>query len=100
MNFSELFIRRPIATTLLVLAIVVVGILGYRTLPVSNLPNVDFPTINVSASLPGASPELMAESVATLLERQFETIPGLDNISSSSSQGKTSITLQLSLIHI
>jgi HAE1 family hydrophobic/amphiphilic exporter-1 len=97
MNFTELFIRRPVMTTLVMLGIVLVGIAGYRQLPVSDLPNVDFPTLQVSASLPGASPETMAASVATPLERQFSTIAGLDSMTSSSAMGLTSITLQFSL---
>jgi HAE1 family hydrophobic/amphiphilic exporter-1 len=84
-------------TTLVMMAILVFGLMGYRQLPVSDLPNVDFPTIQVSASLPGASPETMASSVATPLERQFSTIAGLDSMTSSSGLGSTSITLQFSL---
>ncbi|MBI2838193.1 MAG: efflux RND transporter permease subunit [Acidobacteria bacterium] len=97
MNLSELFIRRPIMTTLVMGGILGFGIMGYRALPVSDLPNVDFPTINVSAILPGASPETMASAVATPLEKQFSTIAGLDTMTSSSSQGATSVTLQFSL---
>ncbi len=97
MNISEIFIRRPVMTTLVMLAILVFGAMGYRLLPVSDLPNVDFPTINVNAALPGASPETMATSVATPLERQFSTIAGLDSMTSTSSLGSTSITLQFSL---
>src|SRR3974377_1528928 len=97
MNFTELFIRRPVMTTLVMLGIVIFGVVGYRTLPVSDLPNVDFPTIQVSANLPGASPEMMAASVATPLERQFTTIPGIDSMTSSSSLGSTTITLQFAL---
>src|SRR5262249_61271847 len=89
MNVAELFIRRPVMTTLVMLGILIFGIMGYRLLPVSDLPNVDFPPILVSASLPGASPETMASSVATPLEKQFSTIAGLDNMSSSSTQGAT-----------
>ena len=84
-------------TTLVMLAILLFGIIAYRTLPVSDLPNVDFPTIQVSASLPGASPETMASAVATPLERQFSTIAGLDSMTSSNSLGGTQITLQFSL---
>ncbi|HEV2445983.1 MAG TPA: efflux RND transporter permease subunit, partial [Candidatus Sulfopaludibacter sp.] len=84
-------------TTLLMLGLVLFGAAGYRALPVSDLPNVDFPTIQVNASLPGASPETMAASVATPLERQFSTIPGLDSMTSSSSRGSTSVTLQFVL---
>jgi HAE1 family hydrophobic/amphiphilic exporter-1 len=97
MQLPELCIRRPVMTTLLMAAFLVFGILTYRILPVSELPNVDFPTISVSASLPGASPETMAASVATPLEAQFSTIAGLDKITSTSAQGATSITLQFSL---
>ena len=97
MNISELFIRRPVTTTLLMVGILIFGVMAYRVLPVSDLPNVDFPTIQVSAALPGASPETMASSVATPLEKQFSTIAGLDNMSSSSTQGSTQITLQFNL---
>jgi HAE1 family hydrophobic/amphiphilic exporter-1 len=97
MNLSEIFNRRPVATTLVMLAIVAFGLLGYRLLPVSDLPNVDFPTINVSAALPGASPETMASAVATPLERQFSTIAGLDSMTSTSTLGRTQITLQFTL---
>jgi len=77
---SELFIQRPITTTLIMVGIVLFGLIGYRALPVSDLPNVDFPTIQVTASLPGANPETMASSVATPLERQFSTIAGLNTV--------------------
>ena len=97
MNFAEPFIRRPVATTLLVLSILIFGVMGYRLLPVNDLPTVDFPTLQVSANLPGASPETMAASVATPLEKQFSTIAGVSSISSSNSQGSTSITLQFDL---
>ena len=97
MNIASLFIRRPISTTLLMLAILIFGIIGYRELPVSDLPNVDFPTIHVSASLPGASPETMASAVATPLERQFSTIAGLDSMTSTNGLGLSSITLQFNL---
>ena len=97
MNLPELCIRRPVMTTLLMAAFVIFGVIAYRALPVSELPNVDFPTISVSASLPGASPETMAAAVATPLEGQFSTIAGLDSMSSTSAQGSTSITLQFSL---
>ena len=80
MRFTDLFIRRPVMTSLVMVAVIIFGIAGYGLLPVSDLPNVDFPTINVSASLPGASPETMAASVATVLERQFSTVPGLDSM--------------------
>ena len=97
MNISEPFIARPIATSLLMMGIVAFGITAYRLLPVAALPNVDFPTISVSASLPGASPETMASSVATPLEQQFATISGLDQMTSTSGLGGTSITLQFAL---
>ncbi len=97
MNISGPFIRRPVATTLVMIAIVAFGVLSYQKLAVSALPNVDFPTILVSASLPGANPETMAASVATPLEREFSTIAGLDSMNSSSSLGSTSITLQFAL---
>src|SRR6476661_2327929 len=97
MNVAEPFIKRPVATTLLVTTILIFGVMGYRLLPVSDLPTVDFPTIQVNAGLPGASPETMASSVATPLEKQFATISGITSISSRSSQGNTSITLQFDL---
>ncbi len=97
MNITEIFIRRPVMTTLVMLAILIFGAVGYRALPVSDLPNVDFPTVMVNASLPGASPEMMAASVASPLERQFSTIPGVDSMSSSSSLGSTNITIQFAL---
>jgi HAE1 family hydrophobic/amphiphilic exporter-1 len=97
MNIAELFIRRPVMTTLVMLGILLFGIMGYRLLPISDLPNVDFPTIQVAAALPGASPETMASSVATPLEKQFTTIAGLDNMNSTSTQGSTAITLQFNL---
>ncbi len=97
MSLSQLFIRRPVMTTLVMLGILLFGVMAYRLLPVSDLPNVDFPTIQVSASLPGASPETMASSVATPLEREFSTIAGIDSMSSTSSLGTTSITLQFAL---
>ncbi len=97
MNLAELFIRRPIMTTLAMLAILVFGVIAYRELPVSNLPNVDYPTLEVSASLPGASPETMAAAVATPLEREFSTIAGVEAMSSMSTQGGTQITLQFTL---
>ena len=97
MNIAEAFIRRPVMTTLSSLAIVLFGLMAYRYLPVNNLPNVDFPTIVVSASLPGASPETMASSVATPLEKQFSTIAGLDSMTSTNIQGSTNITLQFNL---
>ena len=97
MHFTELFIRRPVMTTLVMLAILLFGSMSYRYLPVSDLPNVDFPTILVTASLPGASPETMASAVATPLERQFSTIAGLDSMSSTNALGITQITLQFNL---
>src|SRR5437870_5118018 len=96
-GISELFINRPITTTLVMVAFVLFGLLGYRALPVSDLPTVDYPTINVNASLPGANPETMASSVATPLERQFSGIAGIDSINSTNSQGSTSVTLQCNL---
>ncbi len=97
MNISETFIRRPIATTLLTVAIALSGAVAFLLLPVSPLPQVDFPTISVSAALPGASPEIMASSVATPLERQFGHIASVSEMTSSSSLGSTSITLQFAL---
>jgi hydrophobic/amphiphilic exporter-1 (mainly G- bacteria), HAE1 family len=96
-NIAETFIRRPVMTTLCSLAIVLFGLMAYRELPVSDLPNVDFPTIVVGANLPGASPDTMASSVATPLEKQFTTIAGLDSMTSTSIQGSTNITLQFTL---
>src|SRR2546422_10560235 len=87
MNFSETFIRRPIATSLLMLAIALFGVVAYRALPVSDMPTVDFPTISVFANLPGANPDTMASAVATPLERQFTGIAGLDSMISSNSMG-------------
>src|SRR5262245_9561041 len=97
MNFSELFIHKPVATTLLTIALALAGITAYGLLPVSPLPQTDFPTIQVSAALPGASPETMASSVATPLERQLGHIAGLNEMTSSSSLGSTSISLQFDL---
>src|SRR5918999_123708 len=97
MNISGLFIRRPVTTTLVMLGILMFGIMAYKSLPVSDLPTVDFPTITVNANLPGASAETMASGVATPLERNFSTIAGLDSMSSTSSLGRTQITLQFSL---
>jgi HAE1 family hydrophobic/amphiphilic exporter-1 len=97
MNIAEMFIRRPVMTTLLMLGIVIFGVFAFKLLPVSDLPNVDFPTIQVTSLLPGASPETMASSVATPLERQFSTISGLDSMSSTSQLGQTQITLQFNL---
>ena len=97
MNVAELFIKRPVMTTLVMLAILLFGVMAYRMLPVSDLPNVDFPTILVSASLPGATPDTMASAVAMPLEKQFSTIAGVDSMTSTSSQGSTQITLQFNL---
>lgn len=97
MNFTSLFIDRPIMTTLVMSAILIFGMAAFKSLPVSDLPNVDFPTIQVSASLPGASPDTMASAVATPLEKQFTTIAGIDSMSSSSVLGNTQITLQFTL---
>lgn len=97
MNISALFIQRPVMTILLMLAFLLFGIMGYRALPISDLPNVDFPTIQVTASLPGATPETMAAIVAGPIERQFATVPGIETMVSSSSAGKTQITLQFVL---
>lgn len=97
MTLPELCIKRPVMTTLLMAALLIFGTLAYRTLPVSELPNVDFPTIQVTAQLPGASPETMASSVATPLEAQFSTIPGIDSMTSQSSLGSTRITLVFNL---
>lgn len=97
MKISESFIRRPVMTTLVMFAILLFGIAGYRALPVSELPSVDFPTIVVSANLPGANPETMASAVATPLERQFSTIAGVDSMTSVNGLGSTQITLQFNL---
>ena len=97
MNLSAPFIRRPIATTLIMLGIVLFGALAYPQLPVSDLPSVDYPVINVRASLPGASPQTVAAALATPLEKQFSTISGLETMTSSSSLGGTNITLQFTL---
>jgi HAE1 family hydrophobic/amphiphilic exporter-1 len=97
MSIAEVFIKRPVMTTLVMMAILLFGWIGYLQLPVSDLPNVDFPTIVVSASLPGASPKTMSTAVAMPLERQFSTIAGVDAMTSESRLGSTSITLQFSL---
>ena len=97
MNIAETFIKRPVMTTLVMAAIVVFGALAYFKLPVSELPAVDFPTISVQATLPGASPETMAASIATPLEGQFSSIAGIDSMSSVSAQGRTTITLTFHL---
>ena len=94
MNISAQFIKRPIMTCLVMAALVIAGLFGYAVLPVSELPNIDFPTISVQASLPGADPQTMASAVATPLENVFASIPGLDTMTSTSFQGFTSITLQ------
>jgi HAE1 family hydrophobic/amphiphilic exporter-1 len=96
-SIAELFIRRPVMTTLVMAAILLFGIMGYRSLPVSDLPNVDFPTIQVNVGLPGASPDTMASAVAMPLEKQFSTIAGLDQMTSVNMLGSTSITLQFNL---
>jgi hydrophobic/amphiphilic exporter-1 (mainly G- bacteria), HAE1 family len=97
MTIAEPFIKRPIMTTLVMTAILLFGLLGYRSLAVSDLPNVDFPTIQVGANLPGANPDTMAAAVATPLEKQFSTIAGIDSMTSTSTLGTTSITLQFDL---
>ena len=97
MSLSTPFIDRPVATTLMTIAITLSGILGYGMLPVSSLPQVDYPSIGVNASLPGASPETMASAVATPLERQFGRIAGISEMTSASSLGSTSITMQFDL---
>ena len=97
MNFSEIFIRRPVATTLLTIGVALAGAVAFKQLPVAPLPQVDFPTISVSAALPGASPEVMAATVATPLERSLGRIAGVNEITSSSSLGSTNITLQFDL---
>src|SRR5713226_9617616 len=97
MNITEIFIKRPVMTALVMMGIVLFGVAGYRSLPVSDLPNVDFPTLQVQAALPGASPENMAAWVATPLERQFATIAGIDSMTSSSVIGATNITIQFTL---
>ena len=97
MNFCEIWVRRPVMTVLVMVGALIFGIAGYRLLPVSTLPNVDFPTIQVSADLPGASPETMASSVATVLEKQFSTIAGIDEMTSVSGQGVSRVTIQFAL---
>ncbi len=94
MNLSELFIRRPVMTVLLNLAVVLAGVIGFRSIPVAALPSYDTPVINVFAALAGANPETMASSVALPLEKQFQTVPGLKTISSTSTLGSTSLTLE------
>src|ERR1700742_1746331 len=97
MNISAPFIRRPVATTLLTIAIAIAGAIGFTVLPVSPLPQVDFPTISVQAGLPGGSAQIMASSVATPLERQFGHIAGVTEMTSASALGTTSITIQFDL---
>jgi hydrophobic/amphiphilic exporter-1 (mainly G- bacteria), HAE1 family len=96
-NISALWIRRPIMTSLVMISILFFGIIGYRNLPINDLPQMDYPTIQVSANLPGASPEVMASTVATPLEKKFSTIQGLESMTSTNTQGSTSITMQFSL---
>ena len=96
-SISDLFIRRPVMTVLVMISILLFGLIAYRQLAVSDLPNVDYPTILVNASLPGASPDTVASTIATVLEKQFATIPGIDSMSSVSTTGGTQITLQFSL---
>ena len=97
MSLSSPFIKRPVATSLIAIAFLLLGIVAYVKLPVAALPQVDFPTLQVSASLPGASPETMASNVATPLERQFSLIQGISQMTSVSSLGSTNITLQFAL---
>ncbi len=97
MNISELFIKRPIMTSLVMLAVVIFGLFAYRLLPVNDLPKIDYPTIQVTSNLPGASPETMASAVATPLERQFSTIAGLDSMNSTNGQGISIIVLKFTL---
>ena len=97
MNVSAPFIRRPIATSLLMLAVALFGILSYAALPVSDLPSIDFPTLSVGAGLPGGDPETLAASIASPLERQFTTIAGVDEMTSSSNSGSSNITLTFDL---
>src|SRR3954467_12589362 len=97
MKVAETFIQRPIATTLVMAAILIFGIFAYQLLPVSDLPNVDFPTVLVNANLPGASPDTMATAVATPLEKQFSTIAGIDSMTSVNSLGSTQVTITFNL---
>ena len=97
MNIAAPFIRRPVATSLLALGVLIAGILAYTRLPVAPIPQVEYPVISVNAGLPGASPETMASSVATPLERQFGRIAGVNQMTSSSQLGSTSITMQFDL---
>jgi hydrophobe/amphiphile efflux-1 (HAE1) family protein len=96
-SLSDIFIRRPVMTVLTMMTILLFGLIAYQQLPVSDLPNVDYPTINVTATLPGANPDTMASSVATVLEKEFSSIAGIDSMSSVSNSGRTQITLQFSL---
>src|SRR5574340_1649021 len=97
MNISDLFIKRPVMTSLVMLAVMLFGAFAYRLLPVNDLPSIDFPTIQVTSNLPGASPETMSSAVATPLERQFSTISGLDSMTSTNGQGVSIITLKFVL---
>src|SRR5512138_3257881 len=97
MNPSRLFILRPVATTLLMIGLLLVGVVAYKQLPVSALPQVDYPTIQVATFFPGASPEVMTSSITAPLERQFGQLPGLNQMTSTSSGGASVITLQFSL---
>ena len=97
MNISETCIRRPVLTTLMTASLIVFGVFAYRLLPVAALPAVDFPTIQITATLPGAAPETMAASVASPIERQLSTIAGISSMNSSSSLGLTQITIQFDL---
>src|SRR5688500_762814 len=97
MNLSRIFIERPVMTALVTFAFLLFGIVAYRALPVAALPSVDYPTIQVTALLPAASPETMASSVATPLEREFSTIAGIESMSSTNSQGSTQVTVQFAL---
>src|ERR1700757_2039540 len=97
MNISAIFIRRPIATSLLMAAIALFGVVAYRALPVADLPTVDYPTVNVNAALPGADPATMASSVASPLERQFTTIAGIDEMTSASTSGSSGVTMTFDL---
>src|SRR5919205_3392887 len=96
-GFSEPFIRRPIGTTLLAIGLLLVGIVAYQFLPVASMPTVGFPTINVSANRPGADPEIMAATVAAPLERRLGEIPGVNEMTSRSSQGSSRVTIQFDL---
>src|SRR5262250_1107254 len=96
-NFSAPFIRRPVATSLITVAILLSGVVAFRFLPVAPLPAVDFPTVSVGSSLPGASPETMASAVATPLERQFGRIAGITQMTSSSGLGNTGVVMQFDL---